>query len=63
MTAYDYDRQEWVTGAAARDLHLKHLNDTLEILTGEGATTYCQMMNYDREQALASTLKQIEDLT
>lgn len=29
MTAYDYDRQQWIEGRAAAELHIKHAKEAI----------------------------------
>jgi hypothetical protein len=43
-TAYDYDRQEWVTGPKAAALLRKQYNEELAILQGPDAEGYLRMI-------------------
>lgn len=40
MTAYDYDRQEWVTGIEGATLRREQLMDELAILKSDGGARY-----------------------
>ncbi len=41
-TAYDYHKQQWVTGEPARILILAHLRDERELVAGPGGPAYLQ---------------------
>ena len=50
MNAYDYDRQEWVTGAAAERELERQRADTLAVIDDP---RYRRMMGYSAADALA----------
>lgn len=55
MTAYDYDRQEWVDGEAARNLALRQLREERNHVAGPNGAEYLAMCDkgLSQPQALA----------
>ncbi len=40
LTAFDYDKQEWVQGEAARPIRIAQIQETLEILWSDRGAQY-----------------------
>jgi hypothetical protein len=61
--AYDYDRQEWIHGAAAIPLHLRSVREQLACLTGARAADYAHFAGIaDVAAAVAELEAQESDL-
>lgn len=54
MTAYDYDKQEWVSGSAAKVMRHKQLLTHYDAMTGPDALNYCRFVGIkDRAAEIA----------
>ena len=52
MTAYDYTKQKWVQGPAARGLLIAQKKQTLSLLFGNKGQSYADDMGVDRLEAI-----------
>jgi hypothetical protein len=66
LNAYDYERQEWVTGERARDLLRSQINEEIDLLTrDETREKYARLLDLrDGEVAsyVAALYRQLGDL-
>lgn len=58
LTAYDYDRQQWVTGPGAKDLLIKQISYDLSILKSDKAKTFMDWTC--RPGTVESNIQQLE---
>ncbi len=60
-TAYDYERQCWVTGEAGVRVHREHLRDELALLQGPRGAEYLRFTGspWTLEQAIANIKRQL----
>lgn len=56
-TAYDYDKQCWVTGIAAKPLLIAQLRDSLDLLTGPRASEYAHTIKGQDLPSLVSAVR------
>lgn len=53
MSAYDYDRQEWVEGDEARDVALRQLREDRELVAGPRGPKYLALQGNGKSLRLA----------
>lgn len=53
MTAFDYDRQEWVDGEAARNVALRQLRKDRELVAGPRGPKYLALQGAGKSRAQA----------
>ena len=63
LTAYDYDRQQWVHGEAARQLRIRQIREELALLRSDGGDLYAWNTNQNRAKALVALSEELVALS
>lgn len=63
MTAYDYDKQQWVGGQEGNTLRAKQLGEFLALLTGPKGSARANYLGINRAKAIQRCKSEIWILT
>ncbi len=62
FSAYDYDKQTWITGADAVTMRIKQLNDDLDLFESDKGEDYARFLKVNQVEAIKGICAELEEL-